>query len=158
MTIKIFIFTTALSCFTASASAQNRIAVSKQKRELYVLNSKNDTLCIMQCGIGLNKGNKTRSGDKRTPEGTFTISKIQDSKLWTHDFKDGYGPRKGAYGPWFIRLHVPRFSGIGIHGTCFPNSIGTRCSDGCIRLRNEDVSRLLHYIKAGDKVTIAADE
>lgn len=148
----------ALFCFPISSLSQNRIVVSKQKRELYVLSKTNDTLVVMGCGIGLNAGNKVRTGDKRTPEGTFRISRIQDSRHWTHDFKDGHGQRKGAYGPWFIRLRVPGFSGIGIHGTCFPNSIGTRCSDGCIRLLNKDVVRLLRYIKVGDKVTIEADK
>ena len=137
-----------------TVSGQNRIVISKLKRELYVLNQYQDTLCVMRCGLGSNLGNKARIGDRRTPEGVFAISNIHDSRTWTHDFKDGNGRIPGAYGPWFIRLAVPMFKGIGIHGTCFPNSIGTRCSEGCIRLHNKDIEKLIGYIKVGDKVEI----
>ena len=143
--------------FTEDLSSQNRIVVSKKRMELYVINSKQDTLCKMPCGIGKNYGNKMKKGDNRTPEGTFDIVQIQNAKKWTHNFNDGFGERKGAYGPWFIRLKVPRFSGIGIHGTCFPESVGTRCSEGCIRLKNNDLLVLKKYVYIGMKCTIEKD-
>lgn len=141
----------------AEAFGQNYIVVSKKDFMLYVMGGKGDTLCAMPCGIGTNKGNKVRRGDRRTPEGTFTISMIQRASTWTHDFHDGAGRRKGAYGPWFFRLRVPRFYGIGIHGTCFPNSIGTRCSEGCIRLRNDDIVKLRRYVRKGMRCRIERD-
>ena len=143
--------------YTFPIYAQNKIIISKSKFELYVVNLYNDTVCTMPCGIGKNIGQKKKRGDEKTPEGTFTISMIQDARKWMHDFKDGVGMRKGAYGTWFIRLKVPHFNGIGIHGTCFPESIGTRCSEGCIRLKNEDVNKLITYIKQGDQVIIEKD-
>ena len=121
---------------------------------LYVVNNKKDTIYAVPCGVGLKSGNKKKKGDRKTPEGVFVISKIQDSRQWTHNFKNGAGERKGAYGPWFIRLKVPGFSGIGIHGTCFPKTVGSRCSEGCIRLRNEDIIKLVGFIKKGNKVMI----
>lgn len=124
---------------------------------LYVMSQKGDTLYSAPVGLGTNYGNKTRRGDRKTPEGVFSISQIQNSTKWTHDFKDGHGIRKGAYGPWFFRLKVPRNSSIGIHGTCFPNSIRTRCSEGCIRMYNEDITELKKYIKVGMKCTILPD-
>lgn len=141
-----------------SAGAQNHIYVSKQALRLCVVSAEGDTLLSLPCCAGANLGDKQRRGDKRTPEGTFSVSRIQDSRYWIHDFHDGAGPRRGAYGPWFFRLTVPGFSGIGIHGTCFPESIGTRDSDGCVRLRNEDLLRLRGYVFVGMKVTIAPDE
>ena len=65
--------------------------------------------------------------------------------------------RPYAYDPYFIRLNTPQWRSIGIHGTCFPESIGTRCSEGCVRLRNEDVAELVKHIKVGDKVIIEKD-
>lgn len=44
--------------------------------------------------------------------------------------------------------------GLAIHGTNDPASIGHRISSGCIRLKNEDVKLLDHYIKMGTPVYI----
>lgn len=99
-------------------------------------------------------GNKQRRGDMRTPEGTFRITQIQDASGWTHDFGDGLGVIQGAYGPWFMRLETPGFSGIGIHGTHKPQSIGTRDSEGCIRLLNQNVDSLRRMVDVGTTVII----
>ena len=142
---------------TQSLDAKNRIIVSKKQFKLIVLNSVSDTLCCYKCAIGHNLGNKQYVGDKRTPEGKFLIATIEDSKLWSHDFNDGAGDRPYAYGPYFIRLKTPRWRGIGIHGTCFPESIGTRSTEGCIRLNNDDLLDLIKYIEIGTEVIIEKD-
>ena len=139
-----------------SSSVQRKIVVSKQQLRLYVVEGK-DTICNFPCAAGSNLGNKTKVGDCKTPEGTFSICQIQDSRTWVHDFHDGAGARAGAYGNWFIRLKVPGASGIGIHGTCFPESIGTRSTEGCIRLRNEDLNKLIKYVKVGMECVIEKD-
>ncbi len=146
-----------LSFSVNSVYAQNRVVISKQMMRLYVISSNSDTLLVAPVGCGVNYGDKTQEGDKKTPEGNFSVCQIQDSSTWTHDFKDGYGVRNGAYGPWFIRLEVPGFKGIGIHGTCIPASIGTRCSEGCIRLHNSDLVKLKNYVSVGTKCTILPD-
>ncbi len=146
-----------LSGLSSSIHSQNKIVISKQKFLLFVVNENNDTLFSAPIGVGSNYGNKQRRGDRRTPEGTFKIVKIHDSSNWTHDFKDGYGERKGAYGPFFFRLKTPRFSGIGIHGTCFPEQIGTRCSEGCIRMNNFDLEDLRGYVYIGMKCIVEKD-
>ncbi|MBR5877512.1 MAG: L,D-transpeptidase [Alistipes sp.] len=142
---------------TTSLYAQNHIIVSKKNSTLTIVGPKADTLYHCKCSVGLNLGDKQKVGDKRTPEGQFSVSMIQDSKHWTHDFGDGAGPRPYAYGPYFIRLKTPKWSGIGIHGTCFPESIGTRSSEGCIRLLNDDIAKVAKIVKVGDKVTIEKD-
>lgn len=65
---------------------------------------------------------------------------------------------RGAYGPWFFRLKIAQWTSIGIHGTCFPESIGTRVSEGCVRLKNEDLLKLKSFIKIGMKVIITEDD
>ncbi len=146
-----------LGGLSSSIHSQNKIVISKQRFMLFVVNSKCDTLFSAPIGVGSNYGNKQKKGDRKTPEGTFKIVKIQDSSKWTHDFKDGYGIRKGAYGPFFFRLKTPRFAGIGIHGTCFPEQIGTRCSEGCIRMNNSDVVKLKQYVFVGMLCVIERD-
>ena len=57
------------------------------------------------CGRAL--GNKEKPGDMKTPEGLFSVQQIQDASAWTHDFGDGKGEIRGAYGSHFIRLKTP---------------------------------------------------
>lgn len=141
----------------SACAAGNRVIVSKQKLTLTVVTAMGDTLLYVPCCVGRNYGQKKVEGDMRTPEGCFPISMIQDSHKWTHDFGDGAGKRKGAYGPFFIRLSVPDVKGIGVHGTCFPASISTRDSEGCVRLLDADVRRLVKLIGVGDTVVIQPD-
>lgn len=109
----------------------------------------------MSCAI--NYGPKKVRGDHKTPEGTFKINELLNAKGLSHDFKDGKGPVKDAYGPWFLRLDVPGYRDIGIHGTPFPESIGTRATEGCIRMRNEDITDLKQRVKVGTVVIILPD-
>ena len=103
---------------------------------------------------GRNLGDKQARGDMRTPEGVFHISGIEDASGWTHDFNDGKGEIPGAYGPWFLRLDTPGHKGIGIHGTHLPESIGTRATEGCIRLKNEDIAQLKEKAYPGMTVVV----
>lgn len=113
--------------------------------------------------LGKNKGDKRKVGDNRTPLGNFTITSIEDSHDWEHDFADDtLGSIKGAYGPWFLRLSTlasetksgKKWTGIAIHGTHDEASIGTRASEGCIRIRNEDVEELKKMVRVGTPVRI----
>jgi len=104
--------------------------------------------------VGRNPGDKERFGDNRTPRGTFTVQSIEDSRRWTFDFRDGRGPIRGAYGPWFIRLRAPPWRGIGIHGTHDPESLGTMISEGCVRMRNEELVELLQFVSVNMTVVI----
>lgn len=104
--------------------------------------------------VGKNPGDKRRVGDNRTPTGRFRVVSIEDASKWTHDFRDGKGKIKGAYGPWFLRLEAKGWKGIGIHGTHDPNSIGTMATEGCIRLSNEDIAELRQYAYKNMPVTI----
>jgi len=103
--------------------------------------------------IGKKPGDKKAPGDLRTPEGEFRVVSIENSATWTHDFGDGKGPVKGAYGPWFVRLKTG-WKGIGIHGTHDPASIGKAATEGCIRLENSDLARLVTRLPIGTRVRI----
>ncbi|MEE1000761.1 MAG: L,D-transpeptidase [Bacteroidales bacterium] len=142
-------------CYSQKAE---RIIISKKKLELYAIGEKGDTLCCFKCAVGVNYGDKQRTGDKRTPEGKFSVASIENSSKWTFDFNDGAGQREGAYGPYFIRLKTQQgWKGIGIHGTCFPKSIGKRDTRGCVRLLNKDLVVLKQYIEVGTTVIIEKD-
>lgn len=142
------------------------IVISKLEYRLYVCETVgDDTLCraYYPVCVGLAKGQKQKKGDMRTPESgfekPFSITQITDASKWTHDFGDGRGEIL-SYGNWFMRLATPGFSGIGIHGsTNNENSVPGRGSEGCIRLRNDDLDRLKEkYAFVGMKVVILPDE
>lgn len=117
------------------------IYVSKSRMELYVV-SRADSV-LFKCGIacGARRGNKTERGDYRTPEGRFRISGMFDSTDWIHRTKDGRAV-KGCYGPYFLRIATGKWLGIGIHGTNAPRSIGRRASEGCIRVKSENIVKI----------------
>ena len=132
----------------------HHIVISKESMTLNLFDSQGGLIYSFPIAVGKNYGNKKESGDFKTPEGEFTVQQIQDASTWGHDFKDGKGRIVGAYGNWFIRLDTPPHTGIGIHGTHDPNSIGTRATEGCIHLNNDDLNKLHPLVKVGMKVTI----
>lgn len=142
------------------------ILISKPELRLYVCEVVGaDTIRRVHYPVcvGLNKGQKQKKGDMKTPESTvenpFTITEIKDASKWTHDFGDGRGQIL-SYGNWFMRLKTPGHSGIGIHGsTNNESSVPGRGSEGCIRLRNNDLDDLkANYAFVGMRVVILADE
>lgn len=95
---------------------------------------------------GRNSGQKLKEGDMRTPEGIFTVSRIQDSSYW-EPYQDRATGDEVGYGPFFIRLNAGKWKGIGIHGTdpSHVSEIGTDASHGCLRLKNEDLLKVVKY-------------
>ena len=135
------------------------IAVSKESMTLAVYDFNSRLLAVYPVACGRALGNKEKPGDMKTPEGLFSVQQIQDARAWTHDFGDGKGEIRGAYGSHFIRLKTPGHRGIGIHGTHAPASIGTRATEGCIRLNNGDLLELVKkYVYVGMPVVILTSE
>ena len=139
------------------------IIISKKDLNLRVYEAlATDTVLIAKYPVcvGKNLGNKTKKGDMKTPETTldkpFTITEIKDASTWTHDFGDGRGAIL-SYGHWFMRLSYG--SGIGIHGSTNNESfVPGRASEGCIRLRDEDIIKLKeNYAFVGMKVVVKAE-
>lgn len=141
------------------------IVISKKDLKLNVYaDIDGDTLLLATFPVclSLNKGQKEKSGDMKTPESEpgkpFHIKQIQNASTWEHDFGDGRGKIK-AYGNWFLRLETP-FNGIGIHGsTNNEETVPGRASEGCIRLRDKDIIILKeNYAYVGMPVIIKTEE
>ena len=142
------------------------ILISKPEYRLYVCEVVDgDTIKRVHYPVcvGKNKGQKQKKGDMKTPECTaenpFTITEIVDASDWSHDFGDGRGSIL-SYGHWFMRLKTPGHTGIGIHGsTNNESSVPGRGSEGCIRLRDDDLIQLKeNYAFVGMRVVILADK
>lgn len=135
-------------------SAKNYIVISKEQLTLTLYNERDEVIVQYPVAVGKNFGDKQRIGDYRTPEGEFQVRQVLQASNWGHDFGDGLGFIENCYGNWFIRLHTPPHTGIGIHGTHLPESVGTRATEGGVRLRNEDLDALRPYVELGMRVVI----
>ncbi|MCF0159061.1 MAG: LysM peptidoglycan-binding domain-containing protein [Veillonella sp.] len=142
------------------------IVISKKRTELSVyLPTDSDTILLVRYPVCLSKnpGQKQKKGDMKTPEcsmeNPFTITQIQPSSSWKHDFGDGRGSIP-AYGNWFLRLSTPPHTGIGIHGsTNNRESVPGRASEGCIRMFDEDIIHLKeNYAFTGMKVIVKHED
>ncbi len=95
--------------------------------------------------------------DGRTPVGEFTVDSMLVKPRW---YAPGgqvieYGEEGHLLGDrWIGFVDEPGAAGLGIHGTTEESSIGTECSNGCIRLTNEDVGELYDFVQMGTKVLI----
>jgi lipoprotein-anchoring transpeptidase ErfK/SrfK len=86
-----------------------------------------------------------------TPTGLFYIlaSQVVDQAPYTPGIfaLSGFAPRP-----------IPGFLGatLGVHGWTDSSVIGTRVSNGCVRLASKDMDPLLHHLILGTPVDIVA--
>jgi murein L,D-transpeptidase YafK len=107
---------------------------------------------------------KFKQGDRRTPEGDFTIVSVQKHKKWhlmmmldypTAETLKKFERRKKE---GKIEPGAGPGSAIGIHGT-WPHDDYLvdkykNWTDGCISLKNSHIDNLKQYVKPGTKVEI----
>lgn len=90
------------------------------------------------------------TGDTPTPLGTFYLVEL------LRPTNSGYGPY--AYGLSAFSEVLNSFGGgpgqIGLHGTDDPSSVGRAVSHGCIRLSDEDITRLAELLPLGTPIVI----
>jgi len=95
--------------------------------------------------------------DNKTPAGVYTIDRKCENPPWTNP-ADGkryeYGDPNNILGTRWMAIRDGRTEGLGIHGTTLPQSIPGRTSNGCVRLRNEDVEELYGFALIGSQVII----
>ncbi len=104
---------------------------------------------IKQYPIGTGKSD-------RTPEGKFIVdNKLKNPVWYSPDGIYQFGDPENVLGTRWIGFEDKKgLYGYGIHGTTDPDSIGKQMSNGCIRLKNEDVEDLFDYVKPEMTVVI----
>jgi len=104
---------------------------------------------IKQYSIGIGKSNKT-------PVGVFIVdNKLIEPTWYSPDGVYKFGDPKNVLGTRWIGFEDQEgLYGYGIHGTADPDSIGKDMSNGCIRLRNEDVEELFDFVKPKTRVVM----
>ncbi len=141
------------------------LLVSKSKYTLYVLyNGKIIKAYKAVFGSGGHLEDKKEEGDKKTPEGEFTITGIRDHNQW-HKFLGISYPTEESRKKFeenkrkkLISSNATIGGAIGIHGT-FGNQdevVNRRFNwtDGCICLKNTDLEELVKFLTVGTKIKI----
>lgn len=132
------------------------IVVDKYRMKVVRFNRFGEEVATFGMACARNYGTKHEKPDNRTPEGFFSVRKVHDSTEWQFIDDDGVkSDKKGEFGPRFIRLNIPGWYSIGIHGTCAPWSIGGRRSHGCIRVTNENIMKLVEMVDSGMPVIVS---
>lgn len=140
-----------------------RVFKSKFRMQVY---HKGHILTAYKCVFGpVHLQQKEMEGDRRTPEGTFTILSLKEHEKWDKfmllDYPNEESKRnfelnksKGLIPP------SARIGGfVGIHGI-WPNGdnvidLKHNWTDGCVSLKNKDVEELSKIVKPGvTKITI----
>lgn len=88
-----------------------------------------------------------------TPVGRYYVNQ----RLLTTDTSGPFGPGGAgisAFSP--VLKNWPQGGPIAIHGTNAEWSIGKAASNGCLRIKNRDLLRLIHIVEEGTPVTIRA--
>jgi hypothetical protein len=120
-----------------------RIEIYLSDHNLKVFNGTN---LVMDTSIGVARASAP------TPGGIFFTTEL----LQPPDPSGPYGPY--AFGLSGYSEVYTSFAGgsgqLGIHGTNQPSSIGRNVSNGCIRLRNDDISKLAAILPLGVPVLV----
>lgn len=96
----------------------------------------------------------TGSPDTPTEPGHYTVGEKIPEPMW---FPPGrasvpFGDPRNPLGTRWITLAGSE--GLGIHGTWEPETLGKEVSDGCIRLRNDQVEALFEILPRGSVVVV----
>jgi murein L,D-transpeptidase YafK len=147
------------------------VFVYKEKRRLYVIQSK-VLVRDYPVGLGFNpRGDKEREGDGRTPEGEFSICVKNSTSRFIKSLGLNYPDKKHAERAFFAGLLTPlEFRDIllavenraappwstSLGGKIFIHAGGAHkdWTDGCIALYNSDMEELFQIASVGTTVTI----
>ena len=97
-----------------------------------------------------------RAGEE-TITGDFTVGPKEERPVWWPAGEEPvpYGdPRNPLGSHWIPWIQDGRRTSYGFHGTNDPGSIGSAASEGCIRMRNEDVARLFAVLPEGAPIRV----
>ena len=96
------------------------------------------------------------AADTPTPQGEFEVSKLVIEPVWQSPWTGEMHPPgpNSALGLRWIGFFTDESGAFGFHGTPTLNSIGKAVSNGCVRMRNEDIVALFSQVKIGTPVLV----
>ena len=136
----------------------NFISVSKDEQKLYIVSFDGygfKKIKEFKCTTGVEKGDKEKKGDKRTPEGTYLLT----SKIEPPNLPSKYGIAAFPLNfpnPIDVRLNKDG-NGIWFHAT--PIERPPYNSEGCVVVNDKDMKEIMEYIKPGESfICISGDK
>ena len=127
---------------------------NNQQLSLYSYDGAYRRIFRMTCSTGENVGAKTRSGDRKTPEGVYFFTKEHKKR----DLAPMYGSMAFPtdYPNLPDRLTGKGGNAIWLHGT--NKSLKPRDTNGCVALENPNIERLKKYISLNRTPIIIVDK
>ncbi|RSL34585.1 L,D-transpeptidase [Salibacterium salarium] len=146
LTVVVGVFSILWPLNTSPEAGDPYVIINKQTNELAFVN---------EGKIEASYPVATGKTEKLTPEGEFTII-VQAIRPYYRKLDIKGGDPKNPLGTRWIGFDAHNTNGriYGIHGTNRPESIGRYVSNGCIRMKNEDVNQLFEKMENGVKVWI----
>jgi lipoprotein-anchoring transpeptidase ErfK/SrfK len=129
-----------------------KLKITKLKFSLAIDKSQN--ILTLKADDKIFKTYRVSTGkDSSTPIGTFKIiTKIVDPPWYPPNSKAILpGDPKNVLGSRWMGISKPSY---GIHGTIDPQSIGSSVTEGCVRMKNQDVEELYSMVPEGTEVVI----
>ena len=141
--------------FDPEKDAEYGIVVEKNTQQLflYAYDGTFNERLRLNCSTGEVAGDKSRSGDRKTPEGTYFFT----GEFKKRDLSPIYGTRAFPidYPNFLDRIEGRKGYSIWLHGSDKP--IKPRDSNGCVVLANSDIDRLAKYIDLNRTPIIIVD-
>jgi LysM repeat protein len=121
--------------------------------------SAGNRLFLASFNVGLGEFNST-------PSGRWVVKNRLENPGWTNprDGRESYGPDdpQNPIGEYWVGLdgvddHNRAETGIGLHGTIEPDTIGQQASMGCVRLLPNDIQLLYEVLIPGESEVVIRD-
>lgn len=129
---------------------QPTVTVDKTNHLVRYYDANGKQVMAAPAGTGLISGNKSKEGDNKTPNGTYSLRSAEK----------GVNKKGGemSFGKWFYRTnHTNKnggASGVGLHGTGNPFFNGINISHGCIRTDNSFINKMHDQLAQPKSITI----
>ncbi|MEM9087485.1 MAG: L,D-transpeptidase [Cyanobacteria bacterium P01_F01_bin.53] len=135
------------STAASSVAANSRVVLSLAERRVYLYRN-NMLISSYPVAVG--------TDETPTPQGQFTVSQMVENPVWQSPWTGEVhepGP-DSALGLRWIEFATSPEGAFGFHGTPTLDSIGHAASNGCVRMRNEDVVALFAQVNVGTPVIV----
>ena len=138
---------TASSSAAPYPAAEARVVLRLQDRRVYLYSGK---MLVSSYPVAVG------TDETPTPQGEFLVGNMVVNPVWQSPWTGEVhqpGP-DSALGVRWIGFASSEAGSFGFHGTPTLDSIGTAASNGCVRMRNEDVTALFAAVAVGTPVIV----
>jgi len=151
-------FNVTVDSITKANNVKNNIIYPGMKLRILkgtfsILVDKSQNILILKLDDEVIKTYSVSTGDNNsTPIGVYKIINKLVDPVW---YKDGQAipasSPENILGTRWLGFDLPKY---GIHGTIEPENIGKQITQGCVRMRNEEVEEIFILVPVGTEVTI----